>query len=610
MTSEMLLADKYLSVVNNRGQRNLPLTRVYRNMRKRGLFLKAYGKISQNAGATAVGTDTDDTIQGMSLERIDRIIEDLRDGTYQWKPSRRVHIPKGNGKTRPIAIPNWNDRLVQEVMRMILEAYFEPQFKNTSHGFRPNRSCHTALEQIKTTWKGTKWFIEGDIKGCFDNINHELVIKLLGKHIHDNRFLKLVKDALKAGYLEDWKYEQTFSGTPQGGIISPILSNVVLHELDKYVEEILIPKYTQGEARKMHIKYRSIYWKITKARKQGEEDKLKGLYKELRQYPSVKQFDPDYRRLKYIRYADDFLLGFIGTKDEAEQIKQELKVFLANIHLTLADEKTKITHARKSSARFLGYDITTSWNNTKISKHQNNSSVKIRSINDSIQLYVPREVVTKWVRRYAKNGKPAHLGHFTNLSDYEIVLSYGSQLRGLVNYYSLASNAGKAIGKVRWYCIESCRKTLGAKHKISSTKKLYKKYYNNQPEQEHWKHIHVVITRENKSPLVARCGETPIVTRKLSFTPNDEIPPFVIAGRKSELVTKLLVGECQLCGKTSNLEAHHTRKLKDLKKRWQGRSNPPAWVQNMIARNRKSIVVCKECHNDITFGRYDGEKLN
>ncbi len=609
MTSEMLLAENYLSVVNDRGKRNLPLTRVYRNMRKRGLFLKAYGKISQNAGATTIGTDTTDTIQGMSLERIDRIIEELRDGTYQWKPSRRVYIPKGKGKTRPIAIPNWNDRLVQEVMRMILEAYFEPQFMDTSHGFRPNRSCHTALEQIKTTWKGTKWFIEGDIKGCFDNINHEIVIKLLGQHIQDNRFLKLVRDALKAGYLEDWKYEQTFSGTPQGGIISPILSNIVLHELDKYVQQTLIPKYTQGKTRKVHPKYRSAYWKITKARKLGQVEKLKGLYQELRQYPSAKQIDPSYRRLRYVRYADDFLLGFIGSKDEAEEIKQELKMFLANIHLTLAEDKTKITHARTSSARFLGYDITTSWNNTKMTKHKN-KKMKTRSVNQSIQLYVPHEVVTRWVKRYTKKGKARHLGYLNNLSDYEIVLTYGAQLRGLVNYYALASNTGNAIGKVRWYCMESCRKTLGVKHKIRSTKTLYKKYYTQQQSGNYWKHIEIVIKRENKTPLVARCGETPIVTQKLSYTPNDEIPPFVIAGRKSELVTKLLAGECQLCGKTSNLEAHHTRKLKDLKKRWQGRSNPPAWVQSMIARNRKSIVVCKECHNDITFGRYDGKKLN
>jgi group II intron reverse transcriptase/maturase len=608
MTSEMLIADNYLAVVNDRGNRKLPLTRVYRNMRKRGLFLKAYGKIYQNAGATTIGTDENDTIQGMSLKRIDDIIEDIRNGTYKWKPSRRVHIPKGNGKTRPLSIPNWNDKLVQEVMRMILEAYFEPQFKNSSHGFRPNRSCHTALECIKTTWAGTKWFIEGDIKGCFDNINHELVTVLLSRHIHDNRFLKLVKGALKAGYFEDWKYQQTFSGTPQGGIISPILSNIVLHELDMYVEEVLIPKYTAGKNRKMDTKYRSIYWQITKARRAGQFDAAKAYYRKLRQCPSVKQFDPDFRRLKYVRYADDFLLGFIGSKEEAQEIKQELKDFLESIHLTLSEEKTRITHARTDCAHFLGYDIRTSWNNTKITKYHDGSA-KRRSVNGVIQLYVPKQVVTEWSRRYTQNGKPAHIGHLANLSDYEIVLTYGSQLRGIVNYYFLASNCGKARSTVRWYCMESCRKTLGAKHKIRSTKALYKKYYNRQPADHQWKHFQVVIERENKQPLVARCGETPIVTRKLSYTPKDEIPPPIIVGQRSELVTTLLAGQCQLCGREDNLEAHHIRKLKDLKRRWQGHQNPPRWVESMIARRRKTIVVCKECHNEITFGRYDGEKL-
>jgi group II intron reverse transcriptase/maturase len=231
----MLSAEDYLCVVQNRGQRSLPLERVYRNMRNRDLFLYAYGKIYANKGATTLGTDPTDSIQGMSLARIDKIIEQLRNGTYQWKPSRRVYIPKKNGKMRPLSVPNWSDKLVQEVIRMILEAYYEPNFKESSHGFRPRKSCHTALHQIKHQWKGTKWFIEGDIKGCFDNISHQTLLDLLGRKIHDSRFLKLIREMLNAGYLEDWIYHKNHSGTPQGGVISPLLSNIVLHELDCYV---------------------------------------------------------------------------------------------------------------------------------------------------------------------------------------------------------------------------------------------------------------------------------------------------------------------------------------------------------------------------------------
>jgi group II intron reverse transcriptase/maturase len=577
-------------------------------MRKRGLFLKAYAKIYRNAGATTVGTDANDTIQGMSLKRIDTIIEQLRDGSYQWKPSRRVNIPKSKGQTRSISIPNWNDKLVQEVMRMILEAYYEPQFRDSSHGFRPNRSCHTALQNIKRKWNGTKWFIEGDIKGCFDNIDHDVVINMLSQSIQDNRFLKLVKGALKAGYLEDWQYNDTFSGTPQGGIISPILSNIVLHELDKYVEDVLIPKYTQGKVRKMGSQYRSILWQRTKAQRVGDIQRIRECNQQLRRVPSMNEFDPDYRRLKYARYADDFILGFIGPKEEAQQIKGELKAFLTSIHLTLSEDKTQITHARTERARFLGYDISTSWNNTKITRYHDGSG-KRRSVNGVIQLHVPREVVTRWRRRYAREGKPMYISHLIELSDYEIVLTYGAQLRGIVNYYSLAANCGKALSSVRWYCMESCRKTLGAKHKIRSTKALYIKYYNQDRTDNEWSHLQVVVNRENKSPLVAKCGETPVVTRKLSYAPKDEIPPYVIAGGRSELVTTMLAGKCQLCGCEDALEAHHTRKLKDLERRWQGRNNPPEWVKNMISRRRKSIVVCVACHNEITFGRYDGAKL-
>jgi hypothetical protein len=178
-----------------------------------------------------------------------------------------------------------------------------------------------------------------------------------------------------------------------------------------------------------------------------------------------------------------------------------------------------------------------------------------------------------------------------------------------VNYYSLATNCGNAIGAVRWFCMESCRKTLGAKHKIRSTKALYTKYYKKAQTENEWKYIRVTIQRENKQPLVARCGEAPVVTRKLQFSPKDEMPPFMIAGAKSELVTTLLAGQCQLCGREDQLEAHHIRQLKDLKRKWQGKTEPPDWAKSMIARRRKTIVVCRDCHQNITFGRYDGVKL-
>jgi hypothetical protein len=336
----------------------------------------------------------------------------------------------------------------------------------------------------------------------------------------------------------------------------------------------------------------------------------------LRHIHSGDEFDPNFRRLRYTRYADDFLIGFMGPKDEAKEIKEEVRQFLESIHLKLSEEKTHITHARTERARFLGYDITTSWNHTQITKYQDGSaSRKRRAVNGRIQLFVPREVVTKWTQRYGKQGKPAHISPYIELSDYEIVLTFGAQLRGIVNYYALATNVGKAIGKVRWYGMESCRKTLAAKHKMRSTKATYRKYYHRtetnkgNKRKDEWSHLRVVVERENKPSLVAKCGETPVITRKVTYNVSDEIPPFAIAGVKSELLTTLLAGECQLCGRKDNLEAHHIRKLKDLKKRWQGRKDKPAWVKSMIARRRKTVVVCHACHTKITYGRYDGDKF-
>ena len=603
----MLLADQYLRVVQSRGERTLPLNRVYRNMRRRGLFLKAYAKIYANAGATTIGTDPEDTIQGMSVAKIDAIIEQLRNGTYQWKPSRRVYVPKRNGSRRPISIPNWSDKLVQEVMRMILEAYYEPQFRESSHGFRPQRGCHTALQKIKRTWTGTKWFIEGDIKGCFDNLSFKVIVKLLGRTIYDERFLKLVRGMLEAGYIDDWQYHQTQSGAPQGGIISPLISNIVLHELDCYVEDELIPQHTMGKRRKHNPAYYRLTSEKQRAKKRGDKLLYRQLRQQQRQLPEGDPNDSSYKRLRYIRYCDDFLLGVIGTKKDAQAIKAEISNYLNNLNLTLSQEKTYITHASTDAATFLGYEISTTQANGKIIKGIDN--VKRRSVNGVIRLCVPRLVKMAWLHRYTRNGKPHHIGGYIELSDYEIVETFGAQLRGLINFYSLADNLSIALRHVRWTCMESARKTLAAKHKIHKVSHTYQRYFRKGQSQLEWKHIQVAIERENKPPLVAKCGETPLRTRKISFI-SDNIPPNVIAGKTSELLTRLLVGKCELCHRVADLEAHHVNKLKHLRQRWQGRKHKPEWVQNMIARRRKTIVVCHSCHQQITHGRYDGQRVN
>jgi group II intron reverse transcriptase/maturase len=577
-------------------------------MRRRGLFLKAYAKIYANAGATTVGTDPEDTIQGMSLARIDAIIDQLREGTYQWKPSRRVYIPKHDGSQRPLCVPGWSDKLVQEVMRMILDAYYEPLFRDSSHGFRPNRGCHTALLAIKRGWTGTRWFIEGDIRGCFDNLDHDVLVAILKWNIHDNRFIKLVKDMLKAGYIDDWQYHRTFSGSPQGGIVSPVLSNVVLNKLDSYVEDELIPKYTHGKWRRTNPEYARVGREKRRAQESGEPDLYRELDKRHRSLPAGDPYDPNFRRLKYLRYADDWVLGFIGPKEEAQTIKAEVGGYLKTLRLTMSEEKTTITHAGTQPARFLGYDIKVAWCDTKMARSRTDG-VKYRSVNGVIQLYVPREVQIRWKHGYTQKSKVRSVWAYRELSDYEIVETFGAQLRGLVNFYSLATNVGNGLRAVRWAGMETARKTLAAKHKFRSPAASYRRYYHRNTGPDEWNHLRVTVQREGKSPLIAKCGETPLRTRKTTYI-RDVVPPAVIAGTKSELLTRLLKGECELCGEQDALEAHHVNKLKNLRKRWQGKREKPVWVQHMLARRRKTLVVCHDCHVAITHGRYDGQRVN
>ena len=353
----MQSAETVLGVLRERGRKGLPCNELYRQMFNRDLYLLAYGKIYANQGAMTPGASAE-TADGMSEDKIDTIIEAMRYERYRFSPVRRIHIPKKNGKLRPLGLPSWSDKLVGEVVRLLLEAYYEPTFSGYSHGFRPGRGCHTALREVENTWAGTTWFIEGDISDCFGSLNHEIMVRILSEKIHDNRFLRLIKQMLKAGYLEDWKYHETLSGAPQGGVVSPILSNIYLHKLDVYVETVLIPRYTRGKRRKRNPEYGRIASKMVWARARGNRDKVRDLRRSLRRLPSGDPQDPGYRRLRYTRYADDHLLGFIGPKAEAEAIKDQLARFLRDdLALELNPSKTLVTHAHTRAARYLGYEI-------------------------------------------------------------------------------------------------------------------------------------------------------------------------------------------------------------------------------------------------------------
>ena len=423
----MRTAETVLNVIRERGERGLPLENIYRLLYNRNLYLRAYGRLYSNQGAMTKGT-TAETVDGMSLAKIDRLIEELRYERFRWTPIRRVNIPKPNGGTRPLGIPTWTDKMLQEAIRMILEAYYEPQFSDRSHGFRPRRGCHTALSEVANTWTGVRWFVEGDIKGCFDNIDHEVLLSVLGEKLHDNRFLRLLKYLLTAGYLEDWKYGRTLSGTPQGGVASPILANIYLDRLDKFVETVLIPAHTRGTVRRRNLAWTRLRNQMGYHKKVGHHSLAVKLRKAMQQLPSGDPYDPGYRRLRYVRYADDFVLGFIGAKAEAGQIKESLETFLRDsLKQELSKEKTLITHATSQAARFLGYEIVNQQVHDKLDRNGQ------RQVNGRIGLRIPAKVIEQHCRAYMKNSKPAHRNILIHDTDYTIVDRYQAEFRGAVN---------------------------------------------------------------------------------------------------------------------------------------------------------------------------------
>ena len=487
-------AETVLNVIRDRGERGLPLEDIYRQLYNRELYLRAYGRIYSNQGAMTRGT-TAETVDGMSLAKTDRLVDELRHERFRWTPVRRVNLPKPNGGTRPLGIPTWTDKLLQEVIRMILEAYYEPQFSDHSHGFRPRRGCHTALSEVGRTWTGTRWFVEGDIKGCFDNIDHEVLLSVLGEKLHDNRFLRLLKYLLKAGYLEEWRFGRTLSGTAQGGVVSPILANVYLDRLDKFVETVLITAHTRRKTRRRNPEWKALNSQAQYHQKQGHHAQALELRKQMRQLPSGDPYDPGFRRLRYVRYADDFVLGFTGPKAEAGQIKESLETFLQDaLKLELSREKTLITHAASQAATFLGYELMTQQSNDKLD-HRGQ-----RAVNGHIGLRVPAKVIEQHCQAYMRNGKPAHRSELMNDDDFTIMSRYQAEFRGVVRYYLLAQNVCR-FGRLQWVMGQSLVRTLTAKHQ--TTYRKMRRRYKSTVQTEHGERacLKVVVQRgEGKAP--------------------------------------------------------------------------------------------------------------
>lgn len=573
--------------------------RIYRNLYNQELFLQAYQNIYASQGNMTAGTDGQ-TIDAMSLERINRLIETLKDESYQPKPSRRTYIPKKNGKTRPLGIPSIDDKLVQEVIRMMLESMYENSFEDNSHGFRPNKSCHTALRMIQNRFVRCKWFVEGDIKGFFDNIDHNVMINILRKRIRDERFLRLIRKFLNAGYMEDNQLHQSYSGTPQGGIISPILANIYLDQFDKYMAE-LKKRFDRGEKRAVNKEYRKLSDKRVRLRRklentQSEEERqmlLKSIWeldKIHKSIPCKNPMDADFRRLQYVRYADDFIIGIIGTKEDARTIKQEISAYIASqLKLELSDEKTLVTKAT-DRAKFLGFEIrvTPQSNLTKKTK----SGTKARNFSGHVMLEVPTSVIQKKllelgamkieVHNRTESWTPIHRGNLVGRTDLSILDQYNGEVRGFCNYYSIANNRSK-LHKFRYIMEYSFYKTLACKYRTSKRKIIAKyrigkdigvKYQDNQGKEKVRLFWRGTLAR-NPYPMGS---ETDVIHK----------PKGIL--KKPSLGMRLKANRCEWCGEeTSALVVHQVKTLKELDE------NKP-WAVFMKKINRKTMVVCESCH--------------
>jgi len=586
----MQSAETVLGVLRERGRRGLPLEELYRQMFNPQLYLMAYGRIYSNHGAMTPGA-SGETADGMSARKIACIIDAMRCERFRFGPARRIHIPKKNGKTRPLGLPSWTDKLVGEVMRLLLEAYYEPQFSGRSHGFRPGRGCHTALSEVATTWTGTTWFIEGDISDCFGSLDHDVMVSILAERIRDNRFLRLVRSMLQAGYLEDWAWHATLSGSPQGGVLSPLLSSIYLHKLDVFVEQVLIPEHTRGERRRRNPEYHKLSGVIERGRKRGDRAAVREARRQRRPLPCVDPHDPGYRRLRYCRYADDHLLGFTGPKKEAEQIKSRLAAFLREeLKLELSPGKTLITHARTQAARFLGYEIT--------AHHDHRKGARGRRWTDGfIKLNVPRSVIKAKSARYMRHGKPAHRRDLVSESDHTIVATFGAEYRGLVQYYLLAGDVYK-LNRLEWVMRTSMLRTLAAKHRSSVPKMTARHRARIQTPYGLRTCFEAVVPRQGREPLVARFGGIPL-RRNRNAVPYDRVPD-PGPHRHREVVRRLLRSDCEVCGHNGQVEAHQVRKLAGLGTA--GITATPRWKEIMAGKRRKTLIVCGPCHHSIHAG--------
>lgn len=579
---------KRLETLWKLSQRNARAKHLWKLVGNIELWIAAYRKLAASEGSMTHG-GAKGTIDGTSLKSIEGLRDAVVKKRYVHGITRRVNIPKPKGGHRSLGIPEFRDRLVQEVLRTILETIYEPRFMENSHGFRPRRSQHTCLRQIRRDFGGAKWIIEGDISKCFDEIKHAVIRKCLNKTIEDKEFTEFLYSSLKTKLLmpRGIVSDRTV-GTPQGGVFSPLICNIVLHQLDLYLSRVkrIVEK---GSKRRINPAYDLLRraGKLGQARTVGASDPM----------------DPGFVRLNYVRYADDFIIGITGPKILAIHIKSHVTGFLSRrLGLELSQQKTLISNLRTEAVDFLGYKIKKGKPYKVTAKRHFGSKTKIihKVFPGSLQLWVDmQKVLTNLQHKgFAKLGVPVPNFRYLHQTQEHCLNDANAIIRGLANYYKLSDHGRSCINRVSFTLRYSLAKLFAAKFKLKTASRVFAKAgkdLSKPLKQSHGQGNGVLPgVLYTKYQSIPKPDTRPLARKWNPWSSNEcHIPypltkwtGFSIRGRKS------LQAKCAQCSRSDNVEMHHVRALKDLK-------NKTPIEKAMIASKRKQIPLCRACHNKV-----------
>lgn len=604
------------SLWNLNQDRNSRAKDLFKLATREDLWVAAYKKLAHNKGALTAG-GAKGTIDGTSLKTLKLLRDAIKSGTYKISSTRRVYIPKAKGGSRPLGIPEFRDRLAQEVIRIILECIYEPRFLESSHGFRPRRSQHTSLRQVRRDFGGAKWVIEGDISKCFDTISHQVVKHCLRRTIDDERFISLIMRGLRTKVLmPEGGLEWMNVGAPQGGVCSPLLSNIVLHQLDRFILR-LKRKVDLGKQRKRNPAYVKL---MNASRYRRGTNEGRDARKAARRINPNLTDDPGFRRLNYTRYADDFIIGITGPKALAVRIKELVAGFLKRrLHLNLNEEKTVITQLSGKNVSFLGYIIKRGAPYSMKHKQHYGKQTRIirRARLGGLTLIVDVDKVMQGLtyKGFCKGGQPVANFRYMHQSQSYTVNAMNSILRGLNEYYKLSEGRRAAMVYFSYIIRYSIAKMFAAKYKLRSVQRVFKRAGKDLRKLlKAGKKTHGASDQKLTADAKAAGSKVKVEMPALLYTKYAQVPlpdlkplakrwnpynsglqaqhipwpitrwtGFSVRGRMA------LSASCAHCGSDQSVEMHHVRGLKYLNKN-------NVVELTMIASRRKQVPLCRACH--------------